>query len=537
MLDISHAPAATPAITVHNLPALHGTAAEPLVLLHGWGCDSRSWQPLLERLNASFDLVAVELPSFADSTPLPLDQWVEELLAALPERAIYLGWSLGGMLATHIAAVYPQRVSALITLASNLRFAESEQWPMAMPINTFSQFCDAYSANSVTTLKRFAGLMAAGDPNERQLLKQLREQCSSSLEEANAQPIDWLEGLKLLGELDNTQKFAQIAQPGLHLFAVEDALVPATVCEIVTELNAQQRCELVSDACHALHWSQPAIVAEKILNFLGRRSVSTPVDKRRVAESFSRAANSYDSVAYLQREIGEYLLAGLAKSAGVDALLNERCLIDLGSGTGYFTPYLKPLSEYQVSLDLAEGMLQFASRQCPDTSSGVCGDAEQLPFADQSFDLLFSSLTIQWCTDLTQLFTELKRVMKPGASLSIATLGPDTLCELRDAWSQVDRYTHVNSFASRTQLVAAIKNTGLQIEGFEEQTKVLRFKQVRDLTYELKTLGAHNMNQGQSAGLTGRQRIKAFRQAYETHRQSDGLLPATYEVYYITLTA
>jgi len=530
-----------PAVEAHAL-------AEPLVLLHGWGCDSRSWAPLLPLLNQSYDLLVVELPGFAGSSAeASLEGWLAALLEVLPERGVYIGWSLGGMLATRLAARYPERVSGLVTLASNLCFTGREAWPCAMPAATFEQFLQAFAQAPEITIKRFAGLMAAGDANERALLKRLRGLCKDSwahAQEAHTQdmrtqdiqvqdvsetPIHaWLTGLKLLGQVDNRSAFAALTQPGLHLFAAGDALVPASCCEAMASLNSRQLCETLDGCGHALQLSQPELVGERILTFL--RRAAHQVDKRRVAESFSRAAPAYDSVAAIQRQIGDRLLMGMPSTKALT-------LLDLGSGTGHFTPLLAARCEQQVSLDLAEGMLRFARQQHPDVSAGVCADAEQLPFADDSFHGLFSSLAIQWCANLPQLFAELKRVMKPGATLNIATLGPRTLYELRDAWLAVDNYTHVNDFAPLAALQQALDKAGLTLIDLREEDIVLRYQQVRELTYELKTLGAHNMNRGQSSGLTGRQHVKAFREAYEGFRRDEGWLPATYEVFYLTLRA
>ncbi|HEY5718501.1 MAG TPA: methyltransferase domain-containing protein, partial [Motiliproteus sp.] len=175
------------------------------------------------------------------------------------------------------------------------------------------------------------------------------------------------------------------------------------------------------------------------------RSTRPTRDKEQVASSFSRAASSYDSVAALQRRIGHQLLA---YSAGDW----QGRLLDLGSGTGYFTRILaeQPAVEKLVALDLAEGMLQFAREQRGhDKIRWLCADAEALPLADNSLDGVFTSLAIQWCDDSEGLFTELQRVLKPGALLAFATLGPRTLWELRAAWSQVDDFVHVNGFQSK----------------------------------------------------------------------------------------
>lgn len=254
------------------------------------------------------------------------------------------------------------------------------------------------------------------------------------------------------------------------------------------------------------------------------------LDKHRIADSFSRAALSYDGVAELQRQVGHRLLERLPEAI-------PRTLLDLGSGTGYFTPLLRQRypDSTLVNLDLAEGMLRYARQHRPDFDAGwICGDAEQLPLASGAVDLVFSSLAIQWCESPERLFTELDRVLRPGGRCVIATLGPKTLHELRSAWAAVDGYTHVNRFVALQDL-EAVMPARLDVRAFEVDHHIQRFPDLRRLVDSLKGIGAHNMNQGQPTGLTGRARLQAFRQAYETYRDDRGQLPATYEVYYLEL--
>src|SRR5690554_5181662 len=117
-------PAAEP-LTCYKYPALGPNQGAPLVLLHGWGCDSHSWQPLVPALQALGDVIAVDLPGFGASAPVlefDLETVLQRLEDCLPPRCILMGWSLGGMLALAMAERCPDRVQCVITLASNLTF-------------------------------------------------------------------------------------------------------------------------------------------------------------------------------------------------------------------------------------------------------------------------------------------------------------------------------------------------------------------------------------------------------------------------------
>jgi len=249
-------------------------------------------------------------------------------------------------------------------------------------------------------------------------------------------------------------------------------------------------------------------------------------DKRRVAVSFSRAAASYDEVAGLQRAVGAELLARLP--AGMRAPR----WVDLGSGTGHFSQALAerfPAGQ-GMALDLAEGMLRHA-RPRGGAAHFVCGDAEHLPLAGASQDLLFSSLALQWCGDFAAVLAEARRVLRPGGVLAFSSLCAGTLQELHESWQAVDGFVHVNRFRCFRDYRQLCADSGLDVLDLRMETRVLHYRDLRQLTHELKALGAHNLNPGRPDGLTGRARVLALVEAYERFREAEGL-PATWLAVY-----
>lgn len=496
---------------------------QPFVLLHGWGAASESWQPLISQLQTIAPVITLDLPGFGGSKAISefnLESVTESIANELPPQCILVGWSLGGMLAVQLAARYPQKVIRVITLASNLKFVASRDYDTAMPLAVNRQFNKNFAEDAFDTLKLFGGLLAQGDINERALLKKMRALVASETINDN-----WLQALVMLAELDNRESFSAIVQPGLHLLAEKDVLVPMSTAQSLVAANPQQKVVIVNGAAHALHWSQPDIVVQHIKEFLR----PTALEKTRVAQSFSRAASTYDSVASLQRKVGDLLLKRVSDNASAQHVL------DLGCGTGYFTPRLQQVFPYALvtGVDIAEGMLQFARSHLSEQNAWVCSDAEQLPFATDSVDVIYSNFALQWCANLPKLFAELRRVLKPTGELIFTTLGPATLHELKSAWRLVDNHVHVNEFHERDMLLSQLQKAGFGQVDYEHSPEVMEFEHLSDLTRSLKALGAQNVNAGRLTGLTGRKKIQSFKQAYESMRINN-LLPATYDVFYIS---
>lgn len=254
------------------------------------------------------------------------------------------------------------------------------------------------------------------------------------------------------------------------------------------------------------------------------------IAKEQIRHSFNRSASRYDEVALLQREVASRVLERLEL-----VKLEPKRILDLGCGTGLNSKALgqRYKKAQVISLDLAPNMLKEARKHKKWLSKQrfVCGDAEALPLADNSVDLIFSSLTIQWCADLDSLFKECFRVLRPGGLLMFATLGPDTLHELRNSWQSVDGYNHVNAFVDMHDIGDAMVRSRLADPVMDVETITMTYHEVMQLMRDLKVLGAHNMTGGRPHGLTGKQRIRAMAEAYESYR-NNGLLPASYEVVY-----
>lgn len=258
------------------------------------------------------------------------------------------------------------------------------------------------------------------------------------------------------------------------------------------------------------------------------------VDKKRVSAHFNAAAKSYDSVAVLQREVATRLadrldLIKLAPSG----------ILDAGSGTGFCTGLLAtryPKARV-IALDIAHGMVLAARSKLSwwnrlrGHQQHICGDIESLPLADASVDLVFSSLAIQWCQDLDAALREIRRVLRPGGLVMFATLGPDTLRELRLSWAAADARTHVNLFMDMHDVGDGLMRAGFADPVMDAEHLTLTYPDVGLLMRDLKSLGSRNATLGRARGLTGKGRLAAMTLAYERYRR-DGQLPATYEIAY-----
>ncbi len=241
-----------------------------------------------------------------------------------------------------------------------------------------------------------------------------------------------------------------------------------------------------------------------------------------VRSAFNKASNAYDEHAFMQKEIAKRLDEKLNVVSS-----NSDIILDLGAGTGLLSQQLSkrfPGSKI-IALDFAQNSLKNNN-----SKDKICADANHLPLADNSVDIVISSLMMQWCSDLNQLFLEIHRVLKNNGLFLFSTFGPDTLKELKKSWSVVDDKTHVNSFTDMHDIGDQMLQNGFQSPVMEMETLTLTYQTVTDLLKDLKAIGAQTVNT-RSKSLTGKDKFQLMIKMYESYR-TEGKLPATYEVIY-----
>ncbi|OLQ86082.1 pimeloyl-[acyl-carrier protein] methyl ester esterase [Vibrio panuliri] len=237
-----------------------------LVLLHGWGMNGAVWQQTAQRLSQHFRVHIVDLPGFGHSHQASfssLADLTQQVLDEAPAQAVWLGWSLGGLVASHIALHHPERISALITVASSPCFAEQKPWRgiQAKVLKAFTaQLIDDFQL----TIERFIALQAMGSPSARQDLKALK-QAVLSRPMPNQQAL--LAGLNLLGEVDYRQRLHQVEIPTLRLYGRLDGLVPIQVAEDVAALMPNSQSYVFSQSSHAPFMTEFEEFCQQVTHF------------------------------------------------------------------------------------------------------------------------------------------------------------------------------------------------------------------------------------------------------------------------------
>ncbi|WP_374240963.1 alpha/beta fold hydrolase [Zoogloea sp.] len=241
-------------------------AAQPLVLLHGWGLSSGVWAPLLAELGPTVNAIAVDLPGHGGAAPAgdTLASWADALAPRLPDGAVLVGWSLGAQLALHLAAHAPHKVSRLVLIAATPRFVQAPDWPAALPEATLAGFRGDFDTTPDATQRRFTALQAMGDGRRREVIAAL----NAALTPADAAHHPALAtGLRLLADTDLRPRLADVRQPVRLLHGAEDRLMPVAAAEWLADALPDARLSVFKDCGHAPQLSRPADCATLIRAF------------------------------------------------------------------------------------------------------------------------------------------------------------------------------------------------------------------------------------------------------------------------------
>jgi len=221
-----------------------------LVLVHGWGLNSGVWAQVQATLAKDFTLYCIDLPGFGYSKQRidsDIKAWAKAVAKAIEEPAVWLGWSLGGLVATQVALDYPQQVTGLVTVASSPRFSENDQWP-GIKSEVMTMFTKQLATDFSLTLERFLAIQAMGSDSAKRDIKALKTVLD---ERPLPQQQSLHDGLLLLNDVDLREEIKNIEQPFLRIYGRLDSLVPSKAISLVDELSPKSEKVIFKKASHA----------------------------------------------------------------------------------------------------------------------------------------------------------------------------------------------------------------------------------------------------------------------------------------------
>lgn len=234
----------------------------PVVWVHGWGMSSAIWRAVPSF--AAAPALALDLPghggrSWDGGLGADAGLWAEDLLARAPERAVWVGWSLGGLLALEAARRAPERVARLILLGATPRFVATDDQSCGMAAETLSQFMAGLAQDRVLTLQRFLALQSVGAEGAREVRARLGQAVAESPPAIEAALRT---GLAILRDTDLSASLHGVTQPVRVMLGERDRIVPPCVAEIYRQALPQAEVHIQAGAGHAPFLHAPGLLGQ-----------------------------------------------------------------------------------------------------------------------------------------------------------------------------------------------------------------------------------------------------------------------------------
>ena len=256
------------------------------------------------------------------------------------------------------------------------------------------------------------------------------------------------------------------------------------------------------------------------------------VNKRQIRNSFDKATLTYDGSAVLQREVGRRVIERLDLFK-----INPAIILDIGSGTGYAKTILsdkfprKNLIEMDISYEMLAHSRRISKKKIWPFSRSVnqiCGDLDTLPIKKRSIDFVWANFVLDWVDSIPNVFSSIRDVLCPGGLFVFATMGQDTLMELRACSNEARCNGLVNDFPDMHDLGDSLLRAGFVGPVVDVEMFSLTYHSLKELVKELKNCGSSR----KADGCVSTETWDNIEKKYEKFRNGAGKLPATFEVVY-----
>lgn len=234
--------------------------ALPMVWLHGWGMNAGIWQVLPQRLRHG--ALMLNLPGhggspWVDALGGDISRWAAYLLESAPERAVWVGWSLGGLLAMQAARMAPKRVAGLGLIASSPRFVVDGSWSCGVAGEVLKAFEEGLEHDYEATLQRFIALQTVGSSGAREA----RVALVRSMEKGGKpHPAALRGGLEILRQADLRDWDGLDRIPLRVLLGGHDRIVPPSVAKFFQQRAPGARVDVLEGAGHAPFLHDPVLM-------------------------------------------------------------------------------------------------------------------------------------------------------------------------------------------------------------------------------------------------------------------------------------
>jgi len=244
-----------------------------IVFLHGWGLNSGIWTSYIEQLEAEFtglEFHCLDISGYGREahqiSSSNVSVLANECLQRAPDKALWVAWSLGGLIAMQAALTdKANQIQALQLINTTPKFVQSADWLSGVDIEVFQRFCDALADDYQRSLATFLLIQTGANEGARQLARVAQDAiCAYS----NPSQATLQAGIDCLANTDLRARLTAFKTPSQVVSGRLDRVTNPAGSKILAEMLGADLVEINSG--HAPFLTHPLEMQSAFAGFLKR---------------------------------------------------------------------------------------------------------------------------------------------------------------------------------------------------------------------------------------------------------------------------
>ncbi|MDO5059011.1 MAG: pimeloyl-ACP methyl ester esterase BioH [Neisseria sp.] len=240
--------------------------SEHVCLIHGWAANHHIFDELKTRFPAHWQVFAPDLPGHGGAAfdgTFDVSVAAEQIAAALPDNSILVGWSLGGLVALHIAARFPEKVRALCLTASFAKFRAAPDYPEGLSNPALDKMIALFRQDYHKYMKQFLQLQFLYAKEQHGIMEKVLPDIVK-----HGAPEALQEALNAVADADARALLPAIDVPVLLIFGSKDTITPPRMGHYLHNHLPNAEFALIEKAAHAPFLSHAAAFTALLTAFV-----------------------------------------------------------------------------------------------------------------------------------------------------------------------------------------------------------------------------------------------------------------------------
>jgi len=246
----------------------HGHAdSQPVILLHSGGMAGEEWQPQIPALAQRYRVLVPDLPGHGNAPSdgtFDIMAAADALAAEMPDNSDVVGWSLGGLVALHLAIRYPHKVRRLCLTSSFAKFLAASDYPQGQSRTALDKMIGLFEQDYPKYMRQFLQLQLLNTPDGEEIIASVLPDMVK-----NGAPAALKAALDALSLADARPFLRQIRQPVLLVYGGKDSITPPRMGEYLEQHLPFAELQIIEKAAHAPFLSHAAEFSGLLKRFFG----------------------------------------------------------------------------------------------------------------------------------------------------------------------------------------------------------------------------------------------------------------------------